>query len=145
MTDYEGFQADQQHPGGIELPRIPCRTSDQELKEAAEHCGDTGTQRPKQPCGKWEVLSLLQNTTGLRVNVKKIANRDLQLSQAGTHCPYTLGWVSSQEQGLSLADLDEYSISRSTGPDDGFFHINGHSHKYSNPKGGSSSSGSSGS
>lgn len=51
------------------------------------------------------------------------------------------GWALS-EQGLSLADLDEYSISRSTGPDDGFFHINGLSHKYSNPKGRSSSSGS---
>lgn len=68
-------------------------------------------------------------------------HRPLALLHWNSLPPAPLAGWALKEEGLSMADLNEYSLSRSTGPDDSFFHINGHSHKYSNLKGGSSSSG----
>lgn len=89
---------------------------------------------------RWEVLSLLPNATVSRVNVEKIARRDLDISDWNSLPPAPLAGRDLQEHGLSLADLNEYSISKSTGPDDSFFHLSAHSHKYSNLKGASGSS-----
>lgn len=75
------------------------------------------------------------------MNVEKIANRDLYISDCNSLPPTPLAGGDLMEHGLSLADLSDYSISKSTGPDDSFFHTSGHSHKYSNLKGGSSSGG----
>lgn len=79
-----------------------------------------------------EVLSLLPSATVSRVNVEKMANRDLNITDWNSLPPAPLAGWDPQEHGLSLADLNEYSISKSTGPDDSFFHLSGHSHKYSN-------------
>lgn len=89
---------------------------------------------------RWEVLSLLPNATVSRVNVEKIARRDLDISDWNSLPSAPSAGRDLQEHGLSLADLNEYSISKSTGPDDSFFHLSAHSHKYSNLKGASSSS-----
>lgn len=88
-----------------------------------------------------EVLSLLPSATVSRVNVEKMANRDLDITDWNSLPPAPLAGWDPQEHGLSLADLNEYSISKSSGPDDSFFHLGGQSHKYSNLKGGSSSVG----
>lgn len=56
-------------------------------EHVSQHCSDTCNPKAWAALSQWEVLSQLQNTTGPRVNVEKIASGDLWLSQAGTHCP----------------------------------------------------------
>lgn len=87
----------------------------------------------------WEALSLCPKATVFRGNDEKIANRDLYISDWNSLPPRPLVARDLMKHDSSLADLDEYSISKSTGPDDSFFHLSGCSHKYSNLKGGSSS------
>ena len=70
--------------------------------------------------------------------MEEIASRDPPDSPHGWNSlpPTLLAGRALCERALSLADPGKYSISRFTGPDDGFFHINERSHKYSIPKGG---------
>lgn len=102
----------------------------------AQNCADADLKA----VSRWEVLSLLPNATVSTENVEKTANRGLYISDWNSLPPTPLAGGDLKEQSSSLADLNEYSISKSTGPDDSFFHPSGHSHKYSNLKGGSSSS-----
>lgn len=98
------------------------------------------SHRPKRLVRRWKVLSLLPSTTVSRVTIEKIATGDLYISDWNSLPPTPLAGWNLKEHVLSLADPNEYSISKSSGPDDSFFRLNGHSHKYSNLKGGRSSS-----
>lgn len=53
----------------------------------------------------------------------------MQLPLEVNHCPGMPSVVSRGKRALSRADPAEDSISRSTGPDDGFFHTAALSHK----------------
>lgn len=80
---------------------------------------------------------LRHNGDGLQTGSgDKISGRHHRLRPTCTEptapAPSAGGPRSPEEGGPSRADLSRYSISRSTGPDDSFFHISGRSHKYSN-------------
>lgn len=101
--------------------------------------------RGRGPKGRRPVGSIVfaSKRYSLQSECKRKQPTETSTSLIGTRPPPThiLSWGEDlKEQGSSLADLNQYSISKSTGPDDSFFHPSAHRHKYSNLKGGSSSS-----